>query len=85
MLAATGVSALLRSSYLAFQIVKYGGGLYLIYLGVKTVTGHNDPLTARPRVSTRSRTIIRQSVVASMANPKTIGAGHRDVGVHVPL
>jgi threonine/homoserine/homoserine lactone efflux protein len=42
MLAGRGVSALLRSSYLAFHIVKYGGSLYLIYLGVKTLTGHND-------------------------------------------
>ena len=72
MLAAIGVSALLRSSYAAFQIVKYGGSLYLIYLGVKTLTGHDDPRAARARISTSNRTIIGQSVVASMTNPKTI-------------
>ena len=71
-LAGIGVSALLRSSYLAFQIVKYGGSLYLIYLGVKTLTGHNQPLAAAPQISTRNQTIIWQSIVASMTNPKTI-------------
>jgi threonine/homoserine/homoserine lactone efflux protein len=71
MLVGIGVSALLRSSYLAFQIVKYGGSLYLIYLGVKTVTGHNHPLAVTPRISTRNQTIIWQSIIASMTNPKT--------------
>ena len=46
-LAGIGVSALLRSSYLAFRMVKYGGSLYLIYLGVKTLTGHNHTLNSR--------------------------------------
>jgi len=71
-LAGIGVSALFRSSYLAFQIVKYGGSLYLIYLGVKTVIGHSRPFAAASQISTKSQIIIWQSIVASMTNPKTI-------------
>jgi threonine/homoserine/homoserine lactone efflux protein len=37
MLASIGISALIRSSYLLFQIIKYGGSLYLIYLGLQTL------------------------------------------------
>src|SRR5919199_5183848 len=35
--AACGLSALLLSSVLAFNVVKYAGAVYLIYLGVKTL------------------------------------------------
>ena len=35
--AAFGLSALLLSSASAFNVVRYGGAAYLIYLGVKTL------------------------------------------------
>lgn len=71
-LAGIGVSALFHSSYLAFQIVKYGGSLYLVYLGVKSITGNSHPLAAASQISSKSQMIIWQSIVASMTNPKTI-------------
>jgi threonine/homoserine/homoserine lactone efflux protein len=71
-LASIGVSALFSSSYLAFQIVKYGGSLYLIYLGIKSIISHGAPIISSPQISTKNQTIIWQSVVASMTNPKTI-------------
>src|SRR6185295_11107671 len=46
-LATLGVAALVRSSYLAFRAIKYGGSLYLILLGIKT-------LRERPRVAATS-------------------------------
>jgi threonine/homoserine/homoserine lactone efflux protein len=72
-LAAIGVAALVRTTYLAFQIIKYSGSCYLIYLGVKTLTDHDrPPLIATPLGATRNRAIIGQSIAASMGNPKTI-------------
>ena len=41
--AALRVSALLVSSALAFDIVKYLGALYLIYLGVRKLAGWDQP------------------------------------------
>ncbi|MEN3772227.1 LysE family translocator [Priestia megaterium] len=37
LLAAFGLSAILMTSALAFQIVKYIGAAYLIYLGIQTI------------------------------------------------
>ncbi len=71
-LAAIGVAALIRSSYLTFQVIKYGGSCYLIYLGVRTLTDHDRPLVTAPLGATRKRAIIGQSIAASMGNPKTI-------------
>jgi len=36
-LATIGVTAVVRSSYVAFRVIKYGGSLYLVYLGVRAL------------------------------------------------
>ena len=66
------VAALIRSSYLAFRVTKYGGSGYLIYLGVKALTTREHALIGTLYGATGSRTIIGQSIVASLSNPKTI-------------
>jgi threonine/homoserine/homoserine lactone efflux protein len=71
-LAAIGVATLIRSSYMAFQVIKYGGSCYLIYLGIRTLIDHDRPLIATPLGATENRAIIGQSIAASMSNPKTI-------------
>lgn len=67
-----GVSALFRFSDWSFEIVKYGGSLYLIYLGVKSIVGHGYPIISSSQIPTKNQTIIWQSIVTSMTNPKTI-------------
>lgn len=68
-LAAFGVAALLRSSPLAFEIVKIAGGLYLIWIGFKALTRHGLS-SAHDRPPQPLPAVFRQSVVGNMMNPK---------------
>jgi threonine/homoserine/homoserine lactone efflux protein len=71
-LAALGVAALVRSSYLAFRAIKFGGSAYLIYLGIAAFRDRSLARTnARLTAETDAR-IFWQSIIASMTNPKTI-------------
>jgi threonine/homoserine/homoserine lactone efflux protein len=74
-LACIGISTLIRSSYVAFQILKYAGSLYLIFLGLKTLrngqalTSRLSGTSATPPTNAR---ILLQSIIASLTNPKTM-------------
>ncbi|MGN6665877.1 MAG: LysE family translocator [Trinickia sp.] len=68
-LAAFGVAALLRSSPLAFQIVKIAGGLYLIWIGIKALRSQGLA-SAHCRPSQPLSAVFRQSVIGNMMNPK---------------
>lgn len=68
-LAAFGVAALLRSSPLAFEIVKIAGGLYLIWIGIKALTSRGLA-RAHERAAQPLSAIFRQSVIGNMMNPK---------------
>jgi len=69
--ATLGLSAVLASSAVAFQFVKYLGASYLIYLGVRTLrSGETDFLQA----ATGERRLFRlfgQGVLVNLLNPKT--------------
>src|SRR5215470_4742950 len=46
MLAALGLSALLQTSAIAFDVVRYAGASYLVYLGIRALLNkHAGPLT----------------------------------------
>ena len=69
--AALGISAVLASSALAFQFVKYLGAGYLIYLGIKTLgTGDQRSLEAAGG-ETRLARIFGQGFLVNLLNPKT--------------
>jgi threonine/homoserine/homoserine lactone efflux protein len=69
--AAFGLSALLLSSALAFNVVKYAGAAYLIYLGVKTLlTKEEKEATPEIRNVSLSR-VFYQGAVVNLLNPKT--------------
>jgi threonine/homoserine/homoserine lactone efflux protein len=69
--AALGLSALLLSSALAFNAVKYAGAAYLIYLGVKTLlTKETRGPTQAVQKASLSR-VFFQGVVVNLLNPKT--------------
>ena len=69
--AALGLSALLLSSAAAFNIVKYLGAAYLVYLGViKLFTRRASPQETRLEPENLQR-IYRQGVLVALLNPKT--------------
>jgi threonine/homoserine/homoserine lactone efflux protein len=69
--ATLGLSALLASSALAFQVVKYAGAAYLIYLGIRTLRSSDAEFVAIPAGERRFRGIFAQGVLVNLLNPKT--------------
>jgi threonine/homoserine/homoserine lactone efflux protein len=73
MLAALGLSALLQSSALAFDVVRYAGAIYLVYLGIRSLLSkHGGPLTPHVVKPLPARHILQQGILTSMLNPKGI-------------
>lgn len=70
MAAALGMALIFQTSVIAFQIVKYLGALYLIYLGVKSWLGKSsfDLQPATERVS--SQALFWQGMLSNVLNPK---------------
>ena len=69
--AALGLSAILLSSALAFNIVKYLGAAYLIYLGLRKLLSSVEETDG---VSVQSESLSRiywQGVMVNILNPKT--------------
>jgi threonine/homoserine/homoserine lactone efflux protein len=72
-LAALGLSAFLQSSALAFEIVRYAGAIYLVYLGIRTLMSkHGGPLTLGAVNPAPHGRILQQGILTSMLNPKGI-------------
>jgi len=69
--ATLGLSALLTSSALAFQSIKYIGAAYLIYLGIKTLLQKEAELAEADRGETRFTRIFGQGLLVCLLNPKT--------------
>jgi len=67
--AAFGIAALLRSSPLAFNAVRYAGAAYLIYLGIKMLAQKTD-LSSQQLKAERLGVIFRQGAITNMLNPK---------------
>lgn len=68
--AAAGLSALLASSAVAFNVVKYLGAAYLVYLGVRTLLSRESEVTEEgPGPASLGRTY-RQAVLVQLLNPK---------------
>ncbi len=71
-LAALGLSAILNTSEITFQTIKYIGAAYLIYLGVKTlVYGENINLIDSDK-HLNKKSIVRQGIFTNVFNPKAI-------------
>ena len=69
--ATLGLSALLVSSVLAFQFMKYLGAAYLIYLGVRVLRSDEGRLLESADGERRLGRIFGQGVLVNLLNPKT--------------
>jgi threonine/homoserine/homoserine lactone efflux protein len=70
-MATFGLSALLMTSALAFQVVKYAGVAYLIYLGLRAFFEKSGSLDVPNSAAITASRAFRQAVLAELLNPKT--------------
>lgn len=69
--ATLGLSAILLKSAVAFDLVKYAGAVYLVYLGIRTLlTPVKTDVTYTDTQKTLGRTF-SQGIVVAVLNPKT--------------
>ena len=69
--AAFGLSAILATSAVAFNIVKVLGAVYLIYLGIRTFLSKDEPFEIDVSVQSQNRRAVYQGILTEMLNPKT--------------
>lgn len=69
--AAAGISAILASSVLAFNILKYAGALYLIYLGIQKFISKEEPVFNGSYKKIRFSKIFYQGIIVNLLNLKT--------------
>jgi threonine/homoserine/homoserine lactone efflux protein len=70
LLAAFGLSALLLAVPVAFDVIRLAGAAYLLWLAITTVRGAGFSFTPQPLDRVPDRVLFRQSLVASVVNPK---------------
>jgi threonine/homoserine/homoserine lactone efflux protein len=68
--AAVGLSALILASAVAFNIVKFAGAAYLVYLGIRKLLERQPPGEAEPPRAPLRHVFLRGTVV-NVLNPKT--------------
>jgi threonine/homoserine/homoserine lactone efflux protein len=68
--AAIGLSALLMSSAIAFDLVRFAGAVYLLYLGIRTLTGRTNQVHAGRAAPLGIGRVFRQGVITNVLNPK---------------
>ena len=68
---ALGLSALLRSSAVAFELVRYAGAAYLVWLGVATLAGRREMSEPDRARAASLRRVFWQGALVNILNPKT--------------
>ncbi len=68
---AIGLSTILSSSVVVFNIIKYAGAIYLFYLGFKAFHNSNKPKFNVPAEGNYTRKFLYQGFMNEVLNPKT--------------
>jgi threonine/homoserine/homoserine lactone efflux protein len=70
-MATFGLSAVLMTSAIAFNVVKYVGAVYLIFLGIRAIIEKGHELQLAPTRRIDAGRAFRQAILAEVLNPKT--------------
>jgi threonine/homoserine/homoserine lactone efflux protein len=68
--AALGISALIYKSALAFEIVKYAGAAYLLYLAWQALKENGELVSSAPVRETSAFALYRRGIFMNVLNPK---------------
>jgi threonine/homoserine/homoserine lactone efflux protein len=68
--AALGLSTLMLAVPLAYDVVRYAGAVYLIWLGVRALSSRAAALAVQQLAPVSLSTIFRQGMVTNVLNPK---------------
>jgi threonine/homoserine/homoserine lactone efflux protein len=68
--AITGTAALLRASGIAFEVVKFLGVAYLLYMAWATWRDHSPLVVSDGLAPRRARRVIGAAILANLLNPK---------------
>lgn len=68
--AALGITAVLYNSAFAFQLIKYAGAVYLLYLAYQAIREGASPLTAAAPVKQKGFQLYRTGILMNVLNPK---------------
>jgi threonine/homoserine/homoserine lactone efflux protein len=68
--AAAGLAALIASSALAFDAVRYLGAAYLIYLGIRALLRYQPPRLQAPAAPQSLRRVYLEGMLVNLLNPK---------------
>ena len=71
-LATAGLSSLVLASTVAFDVVKYAGAAYLLFLGARRLLGHGLDEETEERAPRTLRRAYTQGFVVNLSNPKLI-------------
>lgn len=69
--AALGLSALLASSAVAFNTIKYVGAAYLIYLGLRRIFSGEETTTLESTPRRKNHHMFYEGLMVNLLNPKT--------------
>jgi threonine/homoserine/homoserine lactone efflux protein len=69
--AVVGLSSLVLASAIAFDVVKYAGAVYLLFLGVKRLLSRSEAEVSESRSPKTLRRLYTQGVIVNTLNPKT--------------
>jgi len=69
--ASVGLTAVLSASASIFKTIKYGGAIYLIWIGLKTIASKQRPETDDKVLNKKFGTIVYQGFLINLLNPKT--------------